>query len=69
MPTIERYVLVNRDDIEGDYEYTSLDEATTDAGTTHAVIARIYEYTDSELVYTPNGADTWPPRSRSPRRK
>lgn len=69
MATIERYVLVDRDDHEGEYEYETLDEAQGAAGTTHAVIARIYEYDDSELVWTPNGSNRWPPKARPTRTK
>ena len=64
MSTISRYVLVDRNDQEGDHEYESYDEAVNDAGTTHAVIERRYEYDDSELVWTPNGSDQWPPKKR-----
>lgn len=57
---IERYVLVGRDGVERDYEYTDLDEAKKDAGQQDcAVIARQYQYWDSELVWTPKGEDTW----------
>lgn len=60
--TISRYVLVDRNDVEGEYEYESYDEAVRDAGTTHAVIEREYEYSDSSLAWTPNGRNTWPPK-------
>ena len=59
--TISRYVLVDENDVEGDFEYESFADAKKDAGTTNAVIERTYEYSDSELAWTPNGADVWPP--------
>ena len=62
--SILRYVLVDADNVEGDYEHPTLQEAEKQAGSTHAVIERTYEYSDSELVYTPNGARTWPPPSK-----
>lgn len=68
MPSISRYVLVDRNDQEQDYEYESYDEAVTAAGDTHAVIEREYEYSDSQLVWTPNGRDSWPPRTKAPTR-
>ena len=64
MVEIRRYVLVDRNDHEGPEEYANLDEAINAAqvlGEGEAVIARVYEYTDSELVWTPDGSDTWPP--------
>lgn len=64
MAEITRYVLVDRNDREGDHEYEQYDEAVQAAGDDHAVIARTYTYDDSELVWTPNGADTWPPKGR-----
>lgn len=62
---ILRYVLVDRDDNEGDYEYTTLAEAKADAGDDHAVVERTYTYDDSELVWTPDGSDTWPPKAEA----
>lgn len=61
MAEINRYALVDEDDHEDDYEYERLDEAIDAAGSDHAVIMRTYIYDDSELVWTPNGADVWPP--------
>ena len=61
--SIRRYVLVNKDDEEGDYEYTELDEAKRDAARLGcAVIARVYAYDDSELMWTPTGENVWPPK-------
>lgn len=66
MSTITRYVLVNRDDIESDYEYDTyheaLEGATKDgAAGQFAIIERQYVYDDAELVWTPNGRNSWPP--------
>lgn len=62
---ILRYVLVDADNAEQEYEYDyypDAEEAAIDQGC--AVIQRTYTYDDSELVWTPDGADTWPPRGR-----
>ena len=62
MISIRRYVLVDRDNNEGLHEYRRYDKAETDAQLLgHAVVARIYEFTDSELVFTPDDSDIWPP--------
>lgn len=61
MAEISRYVLVDRDDNERDHEYDTYQEAVNAAGSDYAVIERHYVYDDSELVYTPDGSDTWPP--------
>ena len=63
MAEIQKYVLVDSDDVEQDWEYDTLREAENaaqDRGNL-AIIARTYEYSDSELVWTPDGSDTWPP--------
>jgi hypothetical protein len=68
MPNIERYVLIDSDNNEGDWEYESFKEAVGEAisqGDT-AVVARIYEYDDSELVWTPDGSSVWPPTPTCP---
>lgn len=63
--TITRYVLVDRNDVEQDYEYEHLDEAKIRAGQQDcAVLAREYEYADSDLVWTPDGSYTWPPKDK-----
>ncbi len=68
MSEIHRYVLVDRDDMEQDYEYSSYRDAETDAMRQNAaVICRTYVYDDSELVWTPDGSDAWPPERRSTR--
>lgn len=62
MSEIRRYVLVGADNVEDDYEYESYQEAYESARRRNmAVIARVYVYDDSELVWTPDGSDTWPP--------
>jgi phage I-like protein len=62
--TIIRYVIVNDDGREHDYEHETL-EAAIDVATCKgsAVVARTYTFDDSELVWTPDGSDTWPPDS------
>jgi hypothetical protein len=63
MAQIERYVLVTSDDQELDHEYESFEEAMGDALEQGcAVIERVYEYSDSTLVWTPDGSDRWPPK-------
>ncbi len=59
---ITRYVLVRRDDTEEDYEYEDLEEAKSVAARWGlAVIERQYEFSDTDLVWTPDGSGTWPP--------
>ncbi len=63
MAEIQTFVLVDRDDVERDWEYKTFGEAMDTARNESdvAIIARTYEYTDSKLVWTPDGSDTWPP--------
>lgn len=62
MSTILRYVLSDRDGNEGDVEYDSFFEAKEYAiRYGNAVIEREYEFTDSSLIWTPDGSETWPP--------
>lgn len=62
MSTISRYVLVDKDDQESDHEYESYIDAENDAAFRGAaVIERTYEYSGSELVWTPDGSSVWPP--------
>ncbi|ANA86489.1 hypothetical protein BH762_gp029 [Gordonia phage OneUp] len=62
MAEIVKYVLVDSDDNEGDHYYDSLVEARQIARLTdQAVVAHTFEFSDSELVWTPNGDTTWPP--------
>lgn len=64
--TISRYVLVDENDVEQDYEYERYDEAQAEAERQGcAVIEREYEYSDSTLVWTPNASDIWPPRRKA----
>lgn len=65
MAEILKFVLVDEHDVEGDYEFDTQDEAIAASNGKQAVIMRTYEYSDSELVYTPHGSSTWPPRSRT----
>lgn len=63
MAEIRKYVIVHADNSEGDHEYDDPNEAIEQAarlGTT-AVIARVYAFDDSELVWTSTGDSTWPP--------
>jgi hypothetical protein len=68
MGDILRYVLVDRFDREGDQEYDTLDEAIAAAGDDDAVVERTYEYGGSELVWTPDGGQSWPPKPCKRRR-
>ena len=59
--SITRYVLVDRDNNEQDYEFENYQEAQLSAlGKGFAVIERTYEFADSELVWTPDGGRVWP---------
>jgi hypothetical protein len=62
MAEILRYVLVDEHDNESLYEYDTMQEARDAAGSDYAILMRTYIYDDSELVWTPNGADFWPPK-------
>lgn len=64
MSEILRFVTIGPNDQEGDQEYDSEQDAIDAAPEGHAVIMRTYEYADSELVWTPDGSVTWPPRRR-----
>jgi hypothetical protein len=45
-------------------EYTSFSEAKRIASITgFAIVERTYEYSDEELVWTPDGSDVWPPEA------
>lgn len=66
MSEIRRYVLVDEDDNEQDHEYDRYEDAEREATMQgFAIVARTYEYADSELVWTPDGSDTWPPEKGS----
>lgn len=63
MAEIRRYVIVNIDGTEDDYEYEDANEAIEKAGKRGltAVVARVYTFDDSELVWTSTGDSVWPP--------
>lgn len=64
MSQISRYVLCDWHGVEQDYEYANYADAERDAARERcAVIERLYTYEDSELIWTPDGEDTWPPDS------
>jgi phage I-like protein len=61
---VHRYVVVGRDDVEDDYEHETLEQAVRQAESTGGAVLRVtYEYSDSELCWTPDGSDRWPPES------
>ncbi|BBY54110.1 hypothetical protein H7J07_05730 [Mycobacterium koreense] len=64
MAEIRRYVTVDADDNESDWEYDSFDDAKAAAirQGNAAVSCNIYEYSDRELAWTPDGSGTWPPQ-------
>lgn len=62
---ISRYVLVDEDDMEGDKEYSDyreIEKLAIERGC--AIIERIYVYEDSNLIFTPDGEFSWPPKER-----
>lgn len=64
MSELRRYVLVDADDNELEPEYVTYEVARAAAEEQGcALIARTYEYADSELVWTPDGGDIWPPEA------
>lgn len=65
MASITRYVVVDDQGNEGDWEYNTMADAIEDApnDAEFGVIERVYEYDDSSLVFTSTGADTWPPNA------
>lgn len=75
MAEILRYVTIDKDGEDGEDEFETAREAIEAARRIGgAVMMRTYEYADSELVWTPDGGDTWPPeqvcddcRSNGPR--
>lgn len=62
MATITRYALVDRNNEEsGDFDtYAEAEEAAKREGDV-AVVAVEFEYSDTCLVWTPDGSVTWPP--------
>ena len=63
MANLTRYILVDAADRESDFEYESYEEALADASALGAaIVERTYAFHDSELVWTPDGGDVWPPQ-------
>jgi len=70
MSTIELYMVHDSHDAEWSGPYADYDDAKevaqeySDAGDGEpfAVITQQYEYIDSDLAWTTNGDDTWPPK-------
>lgn len=63
MSELRRYVLVDRDDVPGDWEYDNFDEAQRAAWQRgQAVLERTYTWEDDALIWTPDGSETWPPQ-------
>ena len=60
--TIERYRLIDRSGNAGDYLFNTLAEAREANDGEQAIEALIFEFSDSELVETPDGGDVWPPQ-------
>ena len=59
---IEKFQIIDIDGVgSGDPLYETLDEARKNAIGDQAVEMLTFEFTDSELVWTPNDGDTWPP--------
>lgn len=68
MSSIELYMVHNDQDQVWSGPYTDYEEAKETAigyweeyGEPFAVIALEFEYSDSDLAYTTDGSDTWPP--------
>ena len=59
--TIEMYQLVNLSGEADGPLYKSIDEAREDADGTQAIDMITFEYSDRELVETPDGCNVWPP--------
>ena len=60
--TLSRYVCVDTDDHEHDILFDTYAEALAYAEQAGcAVVEYEYEFSDSNLVWTPNGESTWPP--------
>ena len=59
---VEKYVLVDDSGARDETTlYDDCQDAIAEAGTTHAVEALKFSLDDIELVYTPDGTQTWPP--------
>jgi len=66
--TIERFIVVDSNGETIAEDFDTYDEARS---FTHkfygsdqrvAIVARIFEYSDSELVWTSDGSNSWPPK-------
>lgn len=65
MSEIRTYVLVNDDDEYVSDEFDTLDEAKNEVSFRNepfAIVALVYTFEDSELVWTPDGGKVWPPK-------
>lgn len=63
MSTISRWVLIDLNDVEQDYEYSDYEEAKTAAEKAGFALAeRLYELTETALSWTPNSEISWPPK-------
>jgi hypothetical protein len=65
MSEIRTYVLVNEDDEYVSDEFDTLDEAKNEISfrnEAYAIVSLVYTFEDSELVWTPDGGNVWPPR-------
>lgn len=63
MDKVETYVVVDPDGQYVGYEVDTQCAAVADAqerGPSHAVVRLTYEFSDSDLVWTPNGEKSWP---------
>ena len=64
MSEITRYVLVDSDDNELNFQYETFEDALVQAERMGcAIVEWTYVYDDSSLVWTPNGDNSWPPIS------
>jgi len=62
---IRQYHLVDAEDSVEEWPYDSYQEAYEQARKRNmAVVAYVYEWSDSELIWTPNGENTWPPKGQ-----
>lgn len=57
---VRSYHTVDADGVRDGYRHDTLQEAIDAAGEGEAVVALVYEYTDEELVWTPDGSGVWP---------
>ena len=58
---IDRYRLIDRSGTAGDYLFDTLTDARDANDGEHAIEAVIFEFSDTDLVETPDGGDVWPP--------